>query len=125
MPVLTDSGWMNILYFWHVDLSGDRSVNISNLLVQGDLQTLSYSLKNNQVFLVRILGIVFWLLIDAIAFFGIFLMIRKKEFLRIGLVMLIIIGYFFITSSWVAMARLHLVPLHRKEVDSLSYTAFY
>ncbi|MBU1176937.1 MAG: glycosyltransferase family 39 protein [Patescibacteria group bacterium] len=108
LPVLTDSGWMNILYFWHVDLSGDRSVNISNLLVQGDLQTLSYSLKNNQVFLVRILGIVFWLLIDAIAFFGIFLMIRKKEFLRIGLVMLIIIGYFFITSSWVAMARLRL-----------------
>jgi len=108
IPVLTDSGWMNILNFWRVDLNNASSVNVSDLFAKKDFQTLFYSLKNNQGFLIRVFGIVFWLLIDLIALFGIVLMLRDKKMIRIALSMLVIIGYFFVTSSWAAMARLRL-----------------
>jgi len=108
LPVLTDSGWMNILAFWRIDLGDASSINISNLLAQGDFKTLFSSLKDMPNFWVRIMGVIFWFLIDLIALIGMILMIRNKKFLRIALAMLVIIGYFFITSSWAAMARLRL-----------------
>ena len=108
LPVFTNSGWMNILSFWRADLGDAPSMNISNLLVQRDFQTLFSSLKNVPAFWIRIIGIGFWLLIDLIALAGIILMLRNKKLFRISLAMLVIIGYFFLASSWAAMARLRL-----------------
>ena len=108
IPVLTESGWLRILSFWRVDLGQAVSVNISNLLAQKDFSTLISSLKNNQIFLIRIFGIGFWVLINLIALIGAILMLRKRDLRRIGLVLLIIIGLIVFGSSWAAMARLRL-----------------
>lgn len=108
LPVFTDSGWTNILTFWHVDLDEAQSINISNLFVQKDFQTLFSSLESIPAFWIRILGIAFWLLIDVVALAGTILMLRNEKLFRIALVMLVIIGYFFITAGWAAMARLRL-----------------
>jgi len=108
LPVLTDSGWLNILSFWGTDLNQSQSISLSNLLVQKNIKAIILALKANQFFLIRILGVVFWLFIDIIAFLGLVLMLRKKELFRIALIMFIIIGYFVFTSSWAAMARLRL-----------------
>ncbi|MBU1255484.1 glycosyltransferase family 39 protein, partial [Patescibacteria group bacterium] len=124
LPALTDSGWTNILNFWNIDLGDSSSINISNLLVQKDFQTLFSSLKNMPTFWVRIIGIIFWLLIDLIALIGVVLMIRNKKLLRIALAMLVIIGYFFITSSWAAMARLRL-PLQPFLFIFVIYAIYY
>ena len=108
LPVFTDSGWMNILRFWRINLDGAQSMNISNLLAQRDWQALSSSLKDNHIFLIRILGIGFWFLINIVALIGVILMLLRKDLFRIGLAMLMIIGYFVFASSWAAMARLRL-----------------
>jgi len=124
LPTLTDSGWMNILAFWNFDLNNAHSISISDLLVQKDFRTLISELQNNPAFLIRILGIAFWLLIDLIALIGIVLMVRNKKLLRIALVMSVIIGYFFITSSWAAMARLRL-PLQPFLFIFVIYAIYY
>ncbi len=124
LPTLTDSGWVNILNFWHISLGDASSINISNLLAQKDFQTFFSSLKDIPAFWVRILGVAFWLLIDLIALIGIILMLRNKELLRIALVMIVIISYFFIASSWAAMARLRL-PLQPFLFIFVIYAVYY
>ncbi len=108
IPVFTESGWLRILSFWNIDLGQSVSVNISNLLTQKDFSALASSLKGNQIFLIRIFGIGFWLLINLIALIGAILMLKKRDLRRIGLVLLIIIGLIAFGSSWAAMARLRL-----------------
>lgn len=108
LPVLTDSGWLNILLFWGVDLGQSQSISLSNLIAQRNIKTISAFSKNNCIFLIRILGIGFWILIDLIAGLGFILMARKKESAKIALIMAAIIGYFVFASSWTAMARLRL-----------------
>lgn len=108
LPVFTDSGWQNILFFWKPDFNYANSINISSVLAQKDFSIMASSLKNDNIFLMRVLGIIFWILIDLIALIGLILMILKKDLRRIGLVMLVIIGSFAFASSWAAMARLRL-----------------
>lgn len=108
LPVFTNSGWMNILSFWNVNLEQASSVNLSSLFIQGDWSRLSPILKDNSFFLVRLLGIGFWILINLIAFWGLALMLLKRNLFKIGLVLLMIIGYFVLVSSWAAMARMRL-----------------
>jgi len=108
LPLFTDSGWMNILSFWNVNLGQASSVNLSSSLIQGDWSKLSSTLKDNPFFLVRLLGIVFWILINIIAFWGLILMLLKRDLFRISLAMSMIIGYFVFVSSWAAMARTRL-----------------
>lgn len=108
LPVLTDSGWMNILLFWRVKLGQADSTNLTNSLSQGNWSVLISSLKNNRLFLIRILGICFWLLLNLLAFLGAILMLLKKKLRGIALVMLMIIAYFVFASSWAAMARFRL-----------------
>ncbi|OGZ40820.1 MAG: hypothetical protein A3I20_02340 [Candidatus Portnoybacteria bacterium RIFCSPLOWO2_02_FULL_40_15] len=108
IPVLTDSGWMEILVFWHIKADKAQKVNISNLIIQRDFSALASAMKDNRIFLIRIIGVGFWLFIDFIAFLGIIFMFLRKELLKISLVMLLIIGYFVFASSWAALARLRL-----------------
>lgn len=108
LPVLTDSGWLNILLFWKVDLGKAQSISLSNLVSQRNIKTIFLTLKDDYIFLIRIIGIIFWLIIDLIALIGLFLMLKKKELFKIALVMLAIISYFVFASSWGAMARLRL-----------------
>lgn len=108
LPVLTNSGWMKILSFWEVDSDQAASVNITNLLAQGKYSSLIVTFREDPAFLIRILGIGFWLLIDLIALLGVILMLLRKDLFKIGLTMLMIIGYIIFVSSWAAMARLRL-----------------
>lgn len=108
LPVLTDSGWLNLLLFWGIDLGQSQSISLSNLIAQKNIGAISAFLKNNPFFLIRILGVGFWILIDLIACLGFILMARKKELVKISLITAAVIGYFVFTSSWAAMARLRL-----------------
>jgi len=108
LPVLTDSGWLNILRFWKSEMGQSQAINISSSLAQGNIRVIISELKSNKIFLLRIIGIVVWLIIDIIAVLGLILMIRRKELIRISLIMLAIISYFVFASSWAAMARLRL-----------------
>jgi|TARA_Y100000031_G_scaffold157149_1_gene216778 4-amino-4-deoxy-L-arabinose transferase-like glycosyltransferase len=108
LPVFTNSGWMNILSFFNVNLEQASSVNLSSLFIQGDWSKLSSTLKDNPFFLIRLLGIGFWALINLVALGGLIFMLLRKNLFKIGLVLLMIIGYFVFVSSWAAMARLRL-----------------
>lgn len=108
LPIFTNSGWMNILSFLNVDLGQAHSVNLSALLIQRNWQGLVPIMKENPLFSVRLFGVGSWILIDIVALFGLVLMLLKRDLFKIGLVMLIIIGYFVFASSWGAMARMRL-----------------